>query len=43
MDSAKEFTLIELLNMILKESSVYIASIKELSDESKAAKILNIM
>ena len=39
----KEFTLIELLNMLIKESSLYIGNIKDLLDELKLVKIINAM
>ena len=39
----KEFTLIELLNMLIKESSLYITNIKDLLDELKLVKIINAM
>ena len=41
MDSTQ--TLIELLNILLKESSLKITSLKDLSDESKVVTIIGIM
>jgi hypothetical protein len=41
MDSTQ--TLIELLNILLKESSLKVASLKDLSDESKVVTIIGIM
>ncbi len=43
MDPEKEKTLLELLNMIIKESSLTIANSKDLSDESKLIPIIRIM
>ena len=41
MDSTQ--TLIDLLNILLKESSLKITSLKDLSDESKVVTIIGIM
>ena len=41
MDSTQ--TLIELLNILLKESSLKITSLKDLLDESKVVTILGLM
>ena len=41
MDSTQ--ILIELLNILLKESSLKITSLKDLSDESKVVTIIGIM
>ena len=41
MDSTE--TLIELLNILLKESSLKVTSLKDLSDESKVVTIIGIM
>ena len=41
MDSVQ--TLIELLNILLKESSIKITSLKDLSDESKVVTIIGLM
>lgn len=43
MDSSKEKPLLELLNIIMKESSFSITNSKDLSDESKVLKIINTM
>jgi hypothetical protein len=43
MDTKEISTLIKLLNAILKETSVQISSLKELSDESKLVSIINLM
>ena len=43
MSSHEEATLIELLNMIIKESSMDIKGLKDLSDESTVIKILKSM
>ena len=43
MASIEESTLIELLNIIIKDSSINISNIKELSDESKLVNIINTM
>jgi hypothetical protein len=43
MASVEESTLIELLNIIIKDSSINISNIKELSDESKLVNIINTM
>ncbi len=43
MASVEESTLIELLNIIIKDSSINITNIKELSDESKLVNIINTM
>ena len=41
MDSTQ--TLIDLINILLKESSLKITSLKDLSDESKVVTIIGIM
>lgn len=41
MDSSQ--TLVELLNILLKESSLKITSLKDISDESKVVTIIGIM
>lgn len=41
MDSSQ--TLVELLNILLKESSLKITSLKDISDESKVVTIVGIM
>ena len=43
MTSPEESTLIELLNMIIKESSLNIKALKDLSDESTVLKIIKSM
>ena len=43
MDTKEISNLIKLLNAILKETSVQISSLKELSDESKLVSIINLM
>jgi hypothetical protein len=43
MESLKKNSLIELLNIILKESSINIKAFKDLSDESKVKQIIHIM
>jgi len=43
MASVEESILVELLNIIIKDSSINISNIKELSDESKLVNIINTM
>lgn len=43
MSSPEESTLIELLNMIIKECSLNIQALKDLSDESTVLKIIKSM
>lgn len=43
MDEKEISTLFKLINAILKETSVQISSLKELSDESKLVSIINLM
>ena len=43
MNSGEESILIELLNTLIKESSIYINKIKDLSDESYVLKIIKSM
>ena len=43
MNSGEESILIELLNTLIKESSIYINTTKDLSDESFVLKIIKSM
>lgn len=43
MESKEEFTHVELIKIILKESSIHIETLKDLSDESKVKQIIQIM
>lgn len=43
MESKEEFTLVKLLKIILKDFSIDILTLKDLSEESKVKQIIQIM